>query len=102
MKERWIMRKPNDITVKQAIEKLLKHYRLQGKFDETGIVSLWPEIMGTAVANRTKQVYVHQKKLFVRIESSVVKNELLMVKSAIVAKLNERIGSQVITDIVFL
>lgn len=96
------MRKPNDITLKQAIDKLLNHYKLRGKFDETGILVMWPEIMGSAVANRTKQIYIHQKKLFVRIESSVVKNELLMVKSAIVDKLNEKAGSQVITDIVFL
>ncbi|WAC42405.1 DUF721 domain-containing protein [Pedobacter sp. SL55] len=96
------MRKPNDITLKQAIDKMLNHYKLRGKFDETGILAMWPEIMGTAVANRTKQIYIHQKKLFVRIESSVVKNELLMVKSAIVDKLNEKAGSQVITDIVFL
>ncbi|MFN0290795.1 DUF721 domain-containing protein [Pedobacter helvus] len=96
------MRKPNDITLKQAIDKLLNHYKLRGKFDETGILAMWPEIMGTAVANRTKQIYIHQKKLFVRIESSVVKNELLMVKSAIVDKLNEKAGSQVIIDIVFL
>ncbi|MGV3547816.1 MAG: DUF721 domain-containing protein [Pedobacter sp.] len=96
------MRKPNDITLKQAIDKLLNHYKLRGKLVETGIVAMWPEIMGTAVANRTKQIYIHQKKLFVRIESSVVKNELLIVKSAIVDKLNEKSGSQVITDIVFL
>ena len=96
------MRKPNDITLKQAIDKLLNHYKLRGKFDETGIVAMWPEIMGTAVANRTKQIYIHQKKLFVRIESSVVKNELLIVKSAIIDKLNEKSGSKVITDIVFL
>lgn len=96
------MRKPNDITLKQAIDKLLNHYKLRGKFDETGIIAMWPDIMGSAVANRTKQIYIHQKKLFVRIESSVVKNELLMVKSAIVDKLNEKAGSQVITDIVFL
>lgn len=96
------MRKPNDITLKQAIDKLLAHYKLKGKYDETGVVMLWPELMGSAVANRTKQIYVHQKKLFVRIESSVVKNELLMVKTAIVAKLNERVGSQAITEIVFL
>ncbi len=96
------MRKPNDITLKQGIERLLAQYKLRGKYDETGVVNLWPEIMGTAVANRTKQIYVHQKKLFVRIESSVVKNELLMVKSSIVDKLNERVGNTVITDIVFL
>jgi hypothetical protein len=87
------MRKPNDITIKEAITKLLSVYRLKGKYDETGIVAFWPELMGTAVANRTTQIYVSNKKLFIRIESSVIKNELLMVKTGIIA---------VITDIVFL
>ena len=96
------MRKANDITLKEAIDQLLNQYRLRGKFDETGIVMLWPEVLGTAVANRTKQIYVHQHKLFVRIESAVVKNELLIVKSAIIEKLNERVGNKVIEDIVFL
>lgn len=96
------MRKPNDITLKDAIAKMLAVYRLKGRFDETGVVNHWPDIMGTAVANRTTQLYVSNKKLFVRIESAVIKNELLMVKTGIIDKLNERVGAQVITEIVFL
>lgn len=96
------MRKPNDITLKEGIGKLLNVYKLKGKFDETSVVALWPELMGKAIANRTTQIYVSQKKLFVRIESSVIKNELLMVRSGIIQKINERAGSEVITDIVFL
>ena len=96
------MRKPNDITLKEAIIKMLSVYRLRGKYDETGVVAHWPELMGTAVANRTTQIYVSQGKLFVRIESSVIKNELLMVRTGIIEKLNERAGSKVITEIIFL
>lgn len=96
------MRKPNDITLKDGIAKLLDVYKLKGKFNETSMVSLWPELMGTAVANRTTQIYVYNKKLFVRIESSVIKNELLMVRAGIIQKLNERAGSEVINEIVFL
>ena len=96
------MRKPNDITLKEGIGKLLNVYRLKSRFDETSVVAFWPELMGKAVANRTTQIYVSQKKLFIRIESSVVKNELLMVRSGIIQKINERAGTEVITDIVFL
>lgn len=96
------MRKPNDITLKEAITKMLSIYRLRGKYDETGVVVHWPELMGTAVANRTTQIYVSNGKLFVRIESSVIKNELLMVRTGIIQKLNERAGSNVITEIIFL
>jgi len=96
------MRKPNDITLKEGIGKLLHTYRLKGRFDETSVLAYWPELMGKAVANRTTQIYVAQKKLFVRIESSVVKNDLLMVRTGIIQKINERAGAEVIVDIVFL
>ncbi|NQX42718.1 Protein of unknown function [Pedobacter steynii] len=96
------MRKPNDITLKEGIGKMLNVYKLKGKFDETTIIALWPELMGVAIGNRTTQIYISQKKLFVRIESSVIKNELMMVRTGIIEKLNERAGSEVITEIVFL
>ncbi|WP_412467295.1 DUF721 domain-containing protein [Pedobacter sp. KLB.chiD] len=96
------MRKPNDVTLKDAISKMLDVYRLRRKFDETSILSIWPEIMGTAIANRTKQIYIHERRLFLRIESSVIKNELIMVRQGIIQKLNEHAGSEVITEMVFL
>ncbi|KEQ30018.1 DUF721 domain-containing protein [Pedobacter antarcticus] len=96
------MRKPNDMTMKEAITKMLAVYRLRGKYDETGVVAMWPEVMGTAIGNRTTQIYIAHQKLFIRIESSVIKNELLMVKTGIIQKLNERAGSEVIKEIIFL
>lgn len=96
------MRKPNDVTLKDAISKMLDVYRIRRKFDETSIVAVWPEIMGTAIANRTKQIYIHDKKLFIRIESSVIKNELVLVRAGIIQKLNDHAGSIVINEIIFL
>ncbi|GGE61391.1 DUF721 domain-containing protein [Agrobacterium tumefaciens] len=96
------MRKPNDVTMKDAISKMLDVYRLRRKFDETSILAIWPEIMGTAIANRTTQIYIKDKKLFIRIESSVIKNELVMVRQGIIQKLNEHAGSVVINEMVFL
>lgn len=96
------MRKPNDQSVKDVIDKFLDVHRLRKKFDETSVVAMWPEIMGTAIANRTTQIYVYDKKLFVRLESSVIKKELLMVRQSILEKLNESAGTQVISEIVFL
>lgn len=96
------MRKPNDLTMKDAVSKMLDVYRLRRKFDETSILAVWPEIMGTAIANRTTQIYIKDKKLFIRIESSVIKNELVMVRQGIIQKLNEHAGSEVINEMVFL
>jgi len=96
------MNRNNDKTIKEAINDLLDSYRLRKKFDETALIAAWPDLMGTAIANRTKQLYINDKKLFLRVESSVIKNELLMMQSQIVKRLNEKAGHEVIQSIVFL
>lgn len=92
----------NDKTLKEAIEQMLDVYRLRKKFDETALIAAWPELMGNSIASRTTQLYIADKKLFVRVESSVIKNELVMMKSQILEKLNDRAGKIVITSLVVL
>ena len=96
------MGRNNDKPLKEAIEQLLKVYKLKRKFDETSLIAAWPELMGRAVANRTSQLYIRERKLFIRVESSVLKNELLMSRSEIVKRMNERAGSSVLDEIVFI
>jgi predicted nucleic acid-binding Zn ribbon protein len=96
------MRKPNDKSIKEAMDQLFQVYKLQQKFDETALIAAWPEMMGVAIANRTKELYIRQKKLFVRVESSVIKNELRMMRSQIIEKMNEQAGGEVIVEIVLL
>jgi hypothetical protein len=96
------MGRNNDKPLKEAIEQLLKVYKLKRKFDETSLIAAWPELMGRAVANRTSQLYIRERKLFIRVESSVLKNELLMIRSEIVKRMNERAGSSVLDEIVFI
>lgn len=96
------MSRTNDKSLKEVIEQMLRVYKLRRKFDETALVLAWPEMMGKAVANRTKDIFIREKKLFVRIESAVVKNEMVMIRSMIIERMNERIGSTIVEDIVFL
>jgi len=95
-------RRSDDVTIKQAVEKLLDVYRLRRKFDETSIVSAWPEIIGPAIANRTDQIYIRDKKLFVRLESAVIKNELAMIRRQIIGRVNEYVGKVIIEELVIL
>lgn len=97
-----MMRKPNDKSIKEAMDQLLKVYKLQRKFDETSLIAAWPELMGQAIANRTKEIYIRDKKLFLRIESSVIKNELMMMRTQIIENMNERAGGEVILEMVLL
>ena len=95
-------RRSDDITIKQAVDKLLDVYRLRRKYDETSIIRAWPEIIGTAIANRTQQLYIRDKKLFVRMESAVIKNELAMIRRQIIGRVNEHVGAVVIEELILL
>lgn len=96
------MSRTNDKTLKEAMEQMLKVYRLKGKYDETFAIASWEEVVGKAVASRTKEIFIRDKKLFIRLESSVVKNELKMMRTKIIGNLNEKAGGEVIQEIIFL
>lgn len=81
---------------------MLDVYRLRRKFDETSLIAAWPDMMGKAIANRTKEMFIRDRKLFIRIESSVIKNEMVMIRSQILDRMNERAGSKILDEIVFL
>jgi|SRR5690606_31806872 Protein of unknown function (DUF721). len=95
-------RRGNDMTIKEAVEKMLEVYKLRRKYDETALLAAWPELMGNAIANRTRQLYIRDKKLFVKVESSVIKNELLLMRSQIIGRMNEHVGQVVIEDLIVL
>jgi predicted nucleic acid-binding Zn ribbon protein len=96
------MSRTNDKPLKDAIEQMLQVYKLRRKFDETSLIVAWPEMMGKAIANRTKDIFIRDRKLFIRLESAVIRNDLMMMRSNIIEKMNEKAGSSIIDDIVLL
>ncbi|MBE9586049.1 DUF721 domain-containing protein [Mucilaginibacter sp. JRF] len=96
------MRKANDKTLKDAIEQMMQVYKLKRKFNETSVIANWPQLVGTSVANRTKEIYISDKKLFVRIESSVIKHELMLIRAQIIQKINDEAQEVVVEEVIFL
>lgn len=96
------MRKANDKSLKEAIEQMLQVYKIKRRFEETGILAAWPDLVGKSVANRTKEIYIHDKKMFLRIESSVIKNELMLMRSQIIDKVNDKANEVLVEEIIFL
>ena len=55
--------------------------------------------MGKIIAKRTKSDYIKDKNLYVFLNSSVLRNELMMMRQEIIDTLNKRVGENVIDDI---
>lgn len=94
-------RNANEAPLKEVIDKLLKAYRLDGKMKELDVLKAWPEMMGTAVANRTQELLIRDKVLIVRMDSSVMRDELQHGKQIIIHRVNEYAGFEIIKDVWF-
>jgi predicted nucleic acid-binding Zn ribbon protein len=94
------MRRSKTISLAEAIKDYIREMNLEGKLVEVNLINSWEEIVGKAISSRTAKVYIREQVLYVHLNSSVAKNELLMLKEALKEKLNERAGKEVIKDIV--
>jgi hypothetical protein len=58
-------------------------------------------LLGKTIAGYTRNIYLSKQILYVEIGSSVVKNELVMMREEIRSKLNEQAGEEMVLKIVF-
>ena len=94
------MSKHNEHSLKDAIEQLLKTYKLDDRIAERRLVSSWESVMGAMIAKHTTDIYIKHQQLFVTLDSSALRNELSLAKSKIVKMLNEAVGHNVINEVI--
>tara|TARA_B110000046_G_scaffold52102_1_gene58191 strand:- start:64677 stop:64967 length:291 start_codon:yes stop_codon:yes gene_type:complete len=85
--------------LKQLVDKMLRSYGLGDKLDEMSLVKSWEELVGKMIANHTKEIYFSKGVLFVRLDSSTLRQELSYVKSDLIQRLNEKAGKVMVKDI---
>jgi predicted nucleic acid-binding Zn ribbon protein len=94
------MRRSKTISLAEAVNDFIKEMNLGEKLSEVGVINSWKEIVGKAISSRTSKIYIKDHILYVHLNSSVVRNELLMLRETLKEKLNEKAGTEVIKDIV--
>lgn len=94
------MRRSKTISIADAISDYIKEMNLSDKLGEASVLNSWEDIVGKAISSRTSRIYIKDHVLYVHLNSSVVRNELLMLRQALKEKINGRVGKEVIRDIV--
>ncbi len=94
------MEKKDAQHIKEVISQILKNQHLDHKMLESRAVRSWEKVIGRTVARATTQIFMHQGTLYVSINSSVMRNELLMLKDKIMNALNDEVGHRIVTAIV--
>ncbi len=83
------------------IDRFIGENNLGQKLDETRVLKLWGEIAGETVNAYTRSLYIHNRTLHVQLSSSVIRNELTMLRSNLLSRINEQFNQPVIDQIIF-
>jgi len=97
----YTTRNKNTSPLKEVFEELLQTYKLKDRFNERQVISSWEELMGKTVASRTTGLYIKDKKLFVKLSSGAIKNELIMNRSKVMALIDGKFGKGTIVELIF-
>ncbi len=95
-------RKKEATPLADAFKDLLKTYRLEDTYQEKVLLASWGELVGKTIADRTTNLYIKDKKLFVKISSGPVKKELQLNKSKVMHLIESQLGTGIIQEVIFL
>ena len=90
--------------VKAIKELILRNLRVQGletPLLQKRLMEAWPVVAGEGINRYTGSVTIRNQTLYVHLTSPALRADLSMQRSEYVKRLNDYVGSQVITDIRF-
>jgi hypothetical protein len=94
------MRRSNIRSISEVISEYVEAYKLKGKLSEITLIKSWPEVVGDKIAAKTLELKIQHRKLFVKIHSSILRQELMMIRTELVKRLNDKAGESVIDEMV--
>ena len=91
----------------QKIDSLLRQFvksnRLEKGLAEYRLMKSWRDLLGISISKKTKSLYIRDRKLFVSLNSSVVRNELsLMNFRSVITPLNNCQANIVTVTFIFV
>lgn len=95
------MRRKDAQPVGELVLQFLRSESLETPLNERRLLVAWHEVMGQVISSYTRELYIRNQILYVHLNSSVLRQELMMERQRIVMRLNDAVKAQVITDVVF-
>ncbi len=95
------MENESAIPLAEILQRLAAKTGLDKKLQEASVLEYWKEIVGETAAKSCIVQRIEHGKLHVHCTSSVWRTELQLRKEDIIRRLNERVGTEVVREIIF-
>lgn len=88
------------MSIRQIIDMVVDRSLSKSEMLEHRAAYLWPDIVGQGINRHTSRRYVAKGVLHVYLDSAPMKTEIEFQKTAIVAAINQALGTEVLTNLV--
>ncbi|MDY6205832.1 MAG: DUF721 domain-containing protein [Prevotella sp.] len=87
------------VPLADIINVYLRQEGLETPLLQRRLVEAWDKVVGSMVSRYSVEKYIRNQTLFVKISNPSLRSELSMMRSQIIKRLNEEVGSTVIVDL---
>ncbi len=87
--------------IDNVLSQLLRSQGLETPLLQRRVVELWDTVVGPAVVRYTGQKFILNQTLVVQVLNPALRADLSMMRQKLVKRLNDAVGSYVISDIKF-
>lgn len=93
-------KRESENTMSDLLHSFIKRNKLQIGLDKVSIKDAWYKVMGEAIGKYTTEVQLDRDTVYVRLSSSVLREELSYGREKIVRMLNEELGKELVKTLV--
>ena len=93
------MFKRDVLPLDEVLKKLLREEGLEVPLLQKRLVDSWEVVTGNVVARYTAEKFIRNQTLFVKITNPALRQDLSLMRTQLVKRLNGQVGSFVISDI---
>ena len=94
------MQRKNEQSIGEILRQYLRMTQLENHVFEGRIASVWLEVLGPQITHETERIHLRQGTLYVTLRSPALKNDILMQRSRIRVSLNEKLGAEIIKNVI--
>lgn len=86
--------------INEVVKSFIKQNNLESGIDAAKIDKIWEKLLGKNIKSYTNSLVLSNRKLYVKLNSSVLREELNYGKEEIVKMLNEELKKECIEEII--
>ncbi len=81
------------------LQNFLRQEGLETPILQRRAIEVWEQVTGNVVARYTGEKFIKNQVLFVKINNPALRQDLSMMRTQLTRRINEAVGSSVITDV---